>query len=591
MKQFFKFLLSSFIGTILALIFLFFILVGSIAALIPSKDVTMVKENSILRLDFAGPITDRTPNNPFENIDFASFEPSKSIGLNDILKSIKKAGADDNIKGIYLNLSNIEAGMATTTEIRQALEDFKSTGKFIIAYGEYYSQKAYYLASVADKVFLHPQGLIEHAGLRSELMFFKKALDKYSIEPQIIRGSGNKFKSAVEPFMYEKMSDANRLQTETYMGSIWHKMLSDVSASRGISEQELNRFADEMLIRNATSTLTYHMTDSIVFEDEVLTYLSEKSGRDKDDDPRFVELSKYKDVLDPATTSKGIAKDKVAIVYASGEITMGKGSDGVTASETMAQAIREARKDSTVKAIVLRVNSPGGSALASDIILRELNLARAKKPVIVSMGDVAASGGYYIACMADSVIASENTITGSIGVFGLFFNIGGFLDENIGITVDRVKTNEHADLGSMTRNLTDAERMVVQQSVDEIYDAFLGYVAEGRGKTKADVDSIGQGRVWSGENALALGLIDSYGGLSKAIEIAAQKAGLDHYRTVDFPEQEDPFEMLLENLNAQAESYFLKSTIGDNYKHLQYLQDQLNNQGILARLPFSIDIQ
>lgn len=591
MKQFFKFLLSSFLGTLLALFFLVFIFFGMVAALIPSKDITVVKDNSILKLEFNNTISERTPNNPFENFDFGSFESKKTIGLNDILKNIQKAASDDNIKGIYLNLNDVQAGMATTGEIREALIKFKESGKFVVAYGEYFSQKAYYLASVADKVFIHPQGLVEHVGLRSEQLFFKKALEKYSIVPQIIRGSGNKFKSAVEPFMTDKMSDANRLQTQTYLNSMWNTMEKGVSVSRNIEVAELNRLADEMLIRNAGSSLQYHLTDSILFEDQVFAYLNDKVGRDKDDEPRFISLSKYKDSPDPARSGKGIAKEKIAVLYAEGEITMGKGSDGVTASETMADAIREIRRDSSIKALVLRVNSPGGSALSSDIILRELNLLREKKPLIVSMGDVAASGGYYISCMADSVIANENTITGSIGVFGLFFNIGEFLDENIGITVDRVKTNAHSDLGSMTRNLTEAEQAVIQQSVDEIYDSFLGYVAEGRNKTKAEVDSIGQGRVWSGENALSIGLIDSYGGLTKAIEIAAEKANLSFYRTVDYPEQEDPFEMIMENFSAGIESRILKNKLGDQYKHLQFVQEQLNNQGIQARLPYNPSIQ
>lgn len=590
MKQFFKFMLSSFLGTFLALFFIFLIMMGIFSALIPEKTSLAAKENTILKIDLRMPVADRSPANPFENFDFGSLENTKILGLNDILKNIKKAAKDDHVIGIYLRMSSVEAGMATLTEIRDALEEFKTSGKFIYSYGDYYSQKAYYLASVADKIYIHPQGIVEFLGLRTEMLFFKDALDKYAIEPQIIRGSGNKFKSAVEPFMYDKMSDANRLQTETYLKSIWRKMTSDIAASRQVSEVELNRLANEMLVRNAESSLKFQLSDSILFEDQVFALLNEKAGIKKDKDPNFMSLSEYFNTPDTNREGKGLAKDKVAVIYASGEIIDGKGSEGNVASETMAEAIREVRRDSSIKAVVLRVNSPGGSALASDIILRELNLTKEVKPLIVSMGDVAASGGYYIACQADSILANENTITGSIGVFGLFFNIGNFLDQKIGIDIDRVKTNEHADLGSMTRNLTEVEKAVIQQSVDEIYSGFLNYVAEGRGLSLAEVDSIGQGRVWSGENALQIGLIDSYGGLSKAIEIAAEKAGVSYFRTVDYPKQKDPFEMVLESLEMKVGSYFLKNKLGENYHYLEFVQNQINKQGIRARMPYDIKI-
>jgi protease IV len=590
MKQFFKFLLSSFLGTFLALFLIFLIMIGIFSALIPEKESIAAKANTILKIELNTPVLDRSPSNPFENFNFGSLENIKTLGLNDILKNLKKASKDENVIGIYLRIDQVEAGMATLTEIRDALIEFKESGKFIYSYGDYYSQKAYYLASVSDKIFINPQGLIEFLGLRTELLFFKNALDKYGIEPQIIRGSGNKFKSAVEPFMYDRMSDANRLQTETYLNSMWGKITADISASRNIPEAELNRLATDMLVRNAKSSLEYQLTDSILFEDQVLSLLNEKSGIETEKEPNFMSLSEYFNTPETNREGKGLAKDKIAVIYASGEIVDGKGSDGTVASETMAQAIREVRRDSSIKAVVLRVNSPGGSALASDIILRELNLTKEQKPLIVSMGDVAASGGYYIACQADSILASENTITGSIGVFGLFFNISNFLDQRIGIDIDRVKTNEHADLGSMTRNLTDLEKSVIQQSVDEIYSSFINYVAQGRAMEVAMVDSIGQGRVWSGENALQIGLIDSYGGLSKAIEIAANKAGLSYYRTVDYPKQKDPFEMVMESLEMKVSTYFLKNKMGENYHYLEFVQKQIDNQGIRARLPYDIQV-
>ncbi len=591
MKQFFKFLFSSFLGTILALLVLFFILMGSIAVLIPKSDPVSIDDNSILSLNFSGPISDRTSGNPFEesNFNFMSFE-NKGMGLNELLETIDKAKRDDKIKGIYVQPGNIQAGMATIEEIRDALADFKSSGKFILSYSDYYPQRAYYLASVADKIYLNPQGALEHVGLRSELMFFKKALDKYGIEPEIIRGSNNKFKSAVEPFMYEKMSDANREQMETYMGSLWNKMLREISSSRNISIDELNRLADELSIGNANDAVNFGLVDATKYLDEVHTELSVMSGEEADEEPELVSYGEYKNAPDLNREIKGLAKNKVAVIYASGEITMGKGSSTVIGSEGISEAIREARKDSAIKAIVLRVNSPGGSALASDVILREMALAKEVKPVVVSMGDVAASGGYYIACMADTIVASENTLTGSIGVFGLFFNVEKLMNERIGLTFDRVKTNEYSDIMSGTRKITDFERQYIQKSVDDIYDTFIGYVAEGRKLTKEEVDAMGQGRVWSGENAKANGLIDVYGGLSDAIKIAADMAQLEEYRTVDLPEQKETLEYLMENLELETSTYFMKRKLGENYLYFQLLEKELNSQGIMARIPYHISI-
>ncbi len=591
MKQFFKSLFSSFLGTILALLVLFFILMGSIAVLIPKSDPVSIDDNSILSLNFSGPISDRTSGNPFEesNFNFMSFE-NKGMGLNELLETIDKAKRDDKIKGIYVQPGNIQAGMATIEEIRDALADFKTSGKFILSYSDYYPQRAYYLASVADKIYLNPQGALEHVGLRSELMFFKKALDKYGIEPEIIRGSNNKFKSAVEPFMYEKMSDANREQMETYMGSLWNKMLREISSSRNISIDELNRLANELSIGNANDAVNYGLVDATKYLDEVHTELSVLIGEEADEEPELVSYSEYKNAPDLNREIKGLAKNKVAVIYASGEITMGKGSSTVIGSEGISEAIREARKDSAIKAIVLRVNSPGGSALASDVILREMALAREVKPVVVSMGDVAASGGYYIACMADTIVASENTLTGSIGVFGLFFNVEKLMNERIGLTFDRVKTNEYSDIMSGTRKITDFERQYIQKSVDDIYDTFIGYVAEGRNMTKEEVDAMGQGRVWSGENAKANGLIDVYGGLNDAIKIAADMAQLDEYRTVDLPEQKETLEYLMENLELETSTYFMKRKLGENYSYFQLLEKELNSQGIMARIPYHISI-
>ena len=590
MKDFFKFMFSSIIGTFIALFLLFLIFVGSIAALMPKDSVTIVKDNSILKITLNNAVVDRSPNNPLENFNFQSMKPDSPLGLNDILNNIDKAKDDDKIKGIYLELSFLQSGIATTQEIRNALLSFKESGKFIISYGDYYSQSAYYLASVSDKIYLNPSGNLDYTGLRTELMFFKRTLEKLGVEPQIIRGTGNKFKSAVEPFMYDHMSEANRLQTETFLNTIWGNIKVGISNQRGIEVSQLDYLADNMIIRNAISAVDNNLIDGVKYIDEVYAELMDSCGVDKLKDLEFVTLSKYTDAPKTNRKHKGFAKEKVAVIYASGDIVMGNADVKQIGSAGISKAIRKARLDTTIKAIVLRINSPGGSALASEVILREVMLARDVKPVIASMGDVAASGGYYIACLADTIVASENTITGSIGVFGLMFNIENFLDDKLGISVDRVITNKHSDIGSSTRKMTAEEKLVIQQSVDDIYGQFIGHVANGRSMTTEAVDNIGQGRVWSGVSAMEIGLIDVFGGLDKAIEIAVEKAGLDHYRIVELPKLKDPFEQIVSELTGQASISILKKEIGVNYKYYEYIKRTVENNGIQARMPFTMEI-
>lgn len=589
MKEFFKFLFSSFIGTFLALIFIFFLLIGMVATFIPKEEVVKAKPNTVLKITLDQAIADRTPSNPLENFNFQDFDMVLPLGLNDILKNLDKAKTDDNIKGIYLELDMLQCGFATLEEIRDALLDFKGSGKFILAYGDYYSQGAYYLASVADKIYMNPEGNIDYRGLRTELMFFKGTLDKFGIEPEIIRGTGNQFKSAVEPFMYDKMSEANRLQTSTFLNSMWNQVLKGISEQRNISINELNRLANEMTISNAQAAVDNKMIDGAKFYDEVQAELKELCSLEPKKDLTFLTMDKYKKAPKTHHEFKGLAKDKLAVIYATGEIMMGKGDEKTIGSVTISKAIRDARLDTAVKAIVLRINSPGGSALASEIILREVMLARKEKPVIASMGDVAASGGYYIACLADTIVASENTLTGSIGVFGLMFNMENFLDDKLGITVDRVTTNDHSDLGSVTRKMTPDEKLVIQKRVDEIYETFISHVAEGRGLTTEQVDAIGQGRVWSGSNAMQEGLIDVYGGLSKSIELAEQMAGLDHYKIVEYPKQKD-LEQIIADLTGSVKANVLEDELGENLRYYDYMKKVLKQQGILARMPFEYSV-
>lgn len=591
MKSFFKYMFATVVGIIVSTILLILIGGGIIAGIITtatSEKMTTVKNNTVLHIKFKNPIPERTSKNPFENFDPMNMDAKQSIGLNDILKNLEKASKDKNVKGIFLNVSFVPVGVASLQEIRGALEDFKDSSKFIIAYSDVYTQGAYYLASVADKVYLNPEGMIEFKGLNAEIMFFKRALEKLGVEPQIIRGKNNKFKSAVEPFMYEKMSDANRGQTIKYLGSIWNNLLTEISKSRKISVDDLNKYADSLTINNAEAAKKYNFVDDLKYMDEIIAELKELSGTKENKKLQLMKLAKYDKA--PGNKNGKFTKDKIAIVYATGQIESGKGDMQTIGSEGLSQAIREARLDSNIKAIVLRVNSPGGSALASEVIWREVVLAKKEKPVIVSMGDVAASGGYYIACPADLVVANSNTITGSIGVFGVLWNGQKLLNDKLGISFDRVKTNYHSDLGSMYRPLTASEKAIIQNNVEEVYDVFLTHVSEGRDMTKNEVDSIGQGRVWSGTNAKEIGLIDEFGGLKKCVEIASEKAKLENFRIVELPKQEEPFEKFMKEFIGEAKTSFVKEELGQTYNYYKKLQKALDFKGIQARLPYEVDI-
>ena len=585
MKSFFKFTFASFLGMALFMIVLIIFII-SVAAGSSSKEPFVVKDNSIIKIKLSKGVVDRASENPMENFNFQAMKTDNKMGLNTILKQLDFAKTDDKIKGIYLDLTSIPAGVATMEEIREALADFKSSGKFIIAYADYYTQKTYYLASVANKVYVNPEGLVELKGLNAEVMFYTAALKKIGVEPIIIRHG--KFKSAVEPFMLTAMSEANKEQTSTFIGTIWNNILDAISQSRGISIDELNRFADEMLINDAKSSLEYKLVDGLKYKDEIQQELMDSVGVTEFDDVEFISLNQYKDAT-KVNPDKKPTKDKIAIIYATGEIGMGEGGNSKIGSDGTSEQIRIARKDSSVKAIVLRVNSPGGSALASDIIWREMVLAKDIKPVIVSMGDVAASGGYYIACPADRIFASKNTITGSIGVFGLMWNANELMN-NIGVSVDGYKTNAHSDLGSTSRPMTEDEKAVIQKSVVDIYGTFISHVGEGRGMTTADVDSIGQGRVWSGVNAIEIGLIDEFGGLKAAIDFAAEKASLENYRIMELPKQKDFVEELISEFMGNTKASILEESLGMSYKYYNGLNKILHTKGVQARMPMEFDI-
>jgi len=575
------FLLSSII-----IFFLFFIILISVASFSSKNEDVKIKSNSILKLRLDYPITERTSGNPFENFNFSSLKSNKNLGLCDIIKNIKKAKEDKNIKGIYLDISEIGAGMATIEEIRNALLDFKKSGKFIFSYGEIISQKAYYLATVSDKIFMMPEGILLFSGLSAQMLFLKGAMDKLEVEPQIIRHG--KFKSAIEPLIYDKMSDANRLQTMTYLNSMWNQILSGISKTRGIEISKLNLIADSLYIRKAIDAQKYKMVDSIIFYDGLLSVLKKKIGIKEKDDISFVSLNKYNNV--PAYDKKKRGKDKIAIIYASGEINSGSGDEKNIYSDDLASTIRDARADSSVKAVVFRVNSPGGSALASEVILREVMLTKAAKPFVVSFGDVAASGGYYISCMADKIISNPNTITGSIGVFGIIPNMQKFLKNKLGVTFDVAKTNANSDLGSTVRPMSGQEKQIVQAQVEDIYNTFVNHVAQGRKMTAAQVDSIGQGRVWAGADAIKIGLVDEIGGIDRAIEVAAELAKLKDYRIVELPKQKDFMAMIINDMSENISIRIVQKFLGSNYSYYEYLNKVSKINGIQARLPYEVEI-
>lgn len=584
MKQFFKYVFATIIGVLLCLIIFTFVVLGLISS-VGSDKKTEVGSNSVLRLAFNYAIKERTSANPLSGIPFLNLSVKKSIGLNDILASIKRAKSDSNIKGIYLDESYMLSGQATTEEIRNALIDFKKSGKFVLAYGEIYTQGAYYLASVADKVYINPKGIFEFRGFSSKYSFFKGALEKLGIEAQVIKVGT--FKSAVEPFILDKMSDANRLQVNSYLGSLYDYFLSNIGKSRKISKDSLFNIANNLQIKYPEDALKYKLVDGLKYKDEILTELKQRTGTDQNDNLNMVELADYNQ---PDENKSSGSNSRIAVIYASGDIGSGEGDDNSIGSEGISKAIRKARLDKKVKAVVLRINSPGGSSLASDVLWREVLMTKKVKPVIVSMGDVAASGGYYMACAADSIFAQPNTITGSIGIFAILPNMKNFLNQKLGVTFDGVKTGKFADLGDVTRPLNPEERAILQDQVNHGYLDFTAAVASGRKKTQKYIDSIGQGRVWTGAQALKIGLVDRLGSLDDAIHSAANKAKITDYKLVAYPEQKSLLENFGSGLASEAKTYMMKQELGESYRYYNDLQTILKYSGAQMRMPYTLEI-
>jgi protease-4 len=584
MLKFLKNIFSTLIGILLSFAVIVVTLIGvlSVSSEYQKKE-KKIDKNTILKIDLSTQVVERASSNPLSDLDLLNPEPKKQLELKTILDNIEKAKFDDNIIAIYINSPFVNAGLSQTEEIRNKLLEFKKTGKPIIAYSEVYSIKNYFLASVADKIYMNPLGVIDHKGLSATVMFFKGLLEKLNIDLQIFRLG--KFKSAIEPFTLDKMSNENREQLKLMLNSINDNIMDSISSQRQIPFEVVKRHANQLTLNSAEICLEKGYVDHLIYEDQVEDSLIAIGTNEK---LKTISLKGYSSVK---TKDKDISRNKIAIVYATGEINSGKGDVASIGSKTTSAAIKKARKDKNVKAIILRVNSPGGSALASDVIWRETTLAQKEKPLVVSMGDYAASGGYYIACAADTIIANPTTLTGSIGVFGMIPNMQNFYKSNFGITVDTVKTNTYADMGT-SRKLSTFEKNKIQEGVKNVYSTFISRVSDGRDITTQEVDAIGQGRVWSGYDAKDIGLVDLYGGLETAIVIAAELAEVDDYRVISLPKIEDPFTKIMNDLTESKLSTFFETEFNlMDTKKMKKVKNLITSDEIQTRIPYLIELE
>lgn len=589
MKEFLKYTLATITGIVVVSLFTFIIGIGYVISMVYSSEAeTVVRKNSVMMLDFNGILAERSQeDNPLQLL---LGNTTTTYGLDDVLASIKKAKENDNIKGIYIQASSLGTAFASRQEIRDALVDFKTSGKFIIAYADMYTQGLYYLSSVADKVMLNPQGKVEWRGIASQPIFYKNLLDKLGIEMQIVKVGT--YKSAVEPFINTEMSDANREQVNAYLHSIWNEILDDVSASRNLPKERLNEIADKMLMfYPSEQSVTYGLVDTLIYKNDVRDYLKQMVGIDKDDRLNLLGLDEMINV------KRNVPKDKsgniIAVYYANGNIDMGSDSsfedDGII-SEKVIRDLRRLKEDENVKAVVFRVNSGGGSAYGSEQIWKAIVELKKEKPVIVSMGDYAASGGYYISCEADYIVAEPTTLTGSIGIFGMIPNLEG-LTNKIGINFDKVKTNEFADFGALNRPLTEEEKNLLQMMVNDGYDLFLTRCSDGRGIPKDELNLIAEGRVWTGAIAKDLGLVDELGGIDRALEIAVERSGIENYTVVSYPAKKDFLSSLLqEKATNYVQNQILKSNLGEFYKGFSLMKSFENADFLQARIPYEPNI-
>lgn len=594
MKGFFKYVFASMLGFILSYIVIIIIMVAIIFGVVSkvsdeafgkSDSELVLKDGSILLIDLKSQIVDRTEEMPFANMGF--FEDEQlGVELKTITDKIKKAKDDPKIIGILLKLSIVNASSTSADDIRLALEEFKSSGKFIWNYSDYMTQKAYYIASVADRIILSPEGELLFQGINTEMIYLRGLFDKLELEPTLIRAGD--YKSAGETLTQYGMSKYERDQTEAFLFPLYNRMIEMIAESRKIDPIVLRGLADSLLVRKGEDALNYKMIDDLMYMDQVLDALKDFTKKEK---LNLVSLKNYHESEESREKKdKEYTRDKIAIIYAVGNIGFGKGDVNTIGSETLCKALKTAREDDNIKAIVLRINSPGGSALPSDLIWREVKLAATAKPLVVSMGALAASGGYYIACPADSILAEANTLTGSIGVFGIHMNLEKFWNNKLGINFDRVKTGAHSDLMNPNRPITADEKLIVQSYVNEVYSDFINRVAEGRGLDTAFVNTIARGRVWSGIDAVENGLVDRIGNLYDAIDVAANMAGLENYRIKELPKKSSPFENIpFLNMQMYREK-IVKNSLGDDYYIYKKAQEIRNmSGGIYMQLPFEME--
>lgn len=593
-KTFFAALLAFVAANILLGMITIFILSGFVSSF-QQKTTAAVTPGTVLKIDFAENITDSPtlPTLDIASLSSGSFGIVRNLSMLSVINAIKAAEADPNIDVIYINYTgpgNV-SGTAQMEELRAALAEFSASGKFVVSYNDSYSQGLYWLCSVSDMVLMNPEGSFDWRGLASQVMFYKGLIDRLGVDVQVVRHGT--YKAAVEPFITDKMSPANRQQMEALVGSMWKTIVEDVAEWRDIPVESLAAYADNLAIDSPAKARSLGMVDSLMYADQVMSYLGSLVGlaESQTDELNIVTLGEYADLN--KFSGKTISRNKVAIVYADGEIVDGESTYSAIGGKTIAERLAEARKDKNVKAVVFRVNSPGGSALASEVMWREVSLLKAEKPVVVSMSNYAASGGYYISSPADSIIADRTTLTGSIGVFGLIVSARDALKNKAGITVDVAKTSPYADMGSMFRPLTKTETDYMQKSVEDVYSTFVNHVAEGRRMTFDEVDAIGQGRVWSGVEANGIGLVDSFGGLDVAIQTAARLGGVeDNYRVIEILEEENEFSALFNQLlSAKARSRVaVKDELGEALKYYDSVHNMIRRNGVQARMPYDITI-
>ncbi len=588
-KTFLAALLAFVLGSLAILLFGMFILFAIAGSM--ERTVT-VKEGSILRIDFSEVINDAPSSDPLAGFDFRTLQSTRQLSLLKVLRTLEAAAVDDRIEGIYLRMNGTGGvtGTALIEELREAIELFKQSGKFVVAYNETYSQGQYYLASAADRIYLQPEGGMDWSGLSTSLMFYKGLFDKLDLKAEVFRPTVCKYKSAVEPYILDRMSEANREQMQALVDSMWGTIAEAVAASRGIDVERLNEIADKLQVTLPEDALKYGFVDGLLYEDQMKEVFAELGVEDDGEgNYDFVSLGDYASMV--GVDLDNLGADRVAVVYADGQIVDGEGYGDAVYGNSLAAELADVRRDEKVKAVVVRVNSPGGSALASDVIWREMELLRAEKPVVVSMGSYAASGGYYISCPADVIVADRLTLTGSIGVFGMFLNPIDALKNKLGITLDGVKSNASAGMGSV-EPLTPVQRASIMRGVDKVYETFTQDVAAGRNLPIEKVLDIAGGRVWSGSDALGIGLIDAYGGLKTAIALAVDKAGLgENFRVVEVTQQPSGLAAMLSTLNVSVRKAFVRSELQELFGGYDRVQRLLRMQGVLMYSPYEVELR